>query len=393
MPTALEASPGERLRTLRDLLGLTGADLHRLTKISQSWISQVETGAREPAKDRLRVIAEATDTPMSFFYARPSSVPLDSLRFRKMATASRTVTRRISAFYGEGFRVTEEITSRAQYPAPPLPFASAAELADEEIEDLAAQTRVALRLAPDKPIPHLTRALERAGIAVAPIVLPDPTGDAVSPTNKHFGVSYWAGIGETALIAYFPGPQGDRDRFTLAHELGHLVLHTFRPHAADPEGEANRFAGAFLVPYERAREEMTDRLTLEGFARRKQAWGVSIQALILRGAAVGNIGDSRKRSLYVQLTQRGWRKEEPVTVGQEEPLLLWSLLERQYGNRPYLPAADELAIQPTVLRSIAPQPVGKRTGGEASLPRPDGKILNFAHRASRPATDLRSAAQ
>ncbi|MGW0603122.1 helix-turn-helix domain-containing protein [Streptomyces sp. NPDC002640] len=392
MPTALEASPGERLRTLRDLLGLTGADLHRLTKISQSWISQVETGVREPAEDRLRVIADATDTPMSFFYARPSSVPLDSLRFRKMATASRTVTRRISTFYGEGFRVTEEITGRAQYPAPPLPCASEAALSDDDIEELAAQTRVALRLAADKPIPHLTRALERAGIAVAPIVLPDPTGDSVSPTNKHFGVSYWAGIGETALIAYFPGPQGDRDRFTLAHELGHLVLHTFRPQAADPEGEANRFAGAFLVPYERAQEELTDRLTLEGFARRKQAWGVSIQALILRGAAVGNIGESRKRSLYVQLTQRGWRKAEPVTVGQEDPLLLWSLLQRQYGDKPYLPASDALAIQPTVLRSIAPQPASKRPVSHASKPRPDGKILDFAPRPTQSPPTLRRAA-
>ncbi|MGW3691373.1 ImmA/IrrE family metallo-endopeptidase [Streptomyces sp. NPDC005125] len=392
MPTALEASPGERLRTLRDLLGLTGADLHRLTSISQSWISQVETGAREPAVDRLRVIAEATDTPMSFFHAQPSSVPLDSLRFRKMATASRTVTRRISAFYGESFRVTEEITSQAGYPAPPLPFATTAELSADDIEDLAAQTRVALRLAPDKPIPHLTRALERAGVAVAPIVLPDPTGDSVSPTNKHFGVSYWAGIGETALIAYFPGAQGDRDRFTLAHELGHLVLHTFRPRAEDPEAEANRFAGAFLVPYERAREEITDHLTLEGFARRKQVWGVSIQALILRGASVGNIGESRKRSLYVQLTQRGWRKEEPVSVGQEVPLLLWSLLERLYGEKPYLPASDQLAIQATVLRSIAPKPLPQAHGSDPTKPRPQGKVIAFQQRAAaRPEGGLRSA--
>ncbi|MFD8296617.1 helix-turn-helix domain-containing protein [Streptomyces bauhiniae] len=392
MPTALEASPGERLRTLRDLLGLTGADLHRLTKISQSWISQVETGAREPAEDRLCIIAEATDTPMSFFYAQPSSVPLDSLRFRKMATASRTVTRRISAFYGESFRVTEELTGQAGYPPPPLPFASSSDLSDEDIEELAAQTRVALRLAPDKPIPHLTRALERAGVAVAPIVLPDPTGDSVSPTNKHFGVSYWAGIGETALVAYFPGNQGDRDRFTLAHELGHLVLHTFRPRAADPEGEANRFAGALLVPQERARDEITDRLTLEGFARRKQAWGVSIQALILRGAAVGNIGESRKRSLYVQLTQRGWRKEEPVSVGQEAPLLLWSLLHRQYGDKPYLRASDQLAIQPTILRSIAPQAVGKVSKSDAGQPRPNGKVIAFQKRTARPESDVRDAA-
>ncbi|MGW6460588.1 helix-turn-helix domain-containing protein [Streptomyces sp. NPDC055078] len=376
MPTALEASPGERLRTLRDLLGLTGADLHQLTGISQSWISQVETGPREPSPERLAQIARATDTPLNFFYAKPSSVPLDSLRFRKTALASRTVTRRVSAFYGEGFRVTEEVTGKANYPAPPLPYADTQELTDDDIEELADETRVALRLAPDKPIPHLTRALERCGVAVAPIMLPDPTGDSPSPTNKHFGVSYWAGIGETALIAYFPGQQGDRDRFTLAHELGHIILHTFRPRAKDPESEANRFAGALLVPRERAVEEIKDRLTLEGFARRKQTWGVSIQALIMRGAAVGNIGESRKRSLYVQLTQRGWRKEEPVSVGQEEPLLLWTLLNRQFGEKPYLSASEELAIQPAVLRSIAPQPARK---GHSAVPT-EGKVVALRQR-------------
>ncbi|MFC9291486.1 helix-turn-helix domain-containing protein [Streptomyces sp. NPDC057052] len=355
MPTALEASPGERLRTLRDLLGLTGSDLAEMTGLSQSWISQVETNAREPSEDRLRLVAEATDTPLSFFFAKPSSVPLDSLRFRKMASASRTLTRRISTFYGESFRVTEEVTSEARYPSPPLPYATAQDLTEEDIEELAEQTRVALRLAPDKPIPHLTRALERAGVAVAPIVLPDPAGGGVT-TNKHFGVSYWAGIGETALIAYFPGQQGDRDRFTLAHELGHLVLHSFRPRAADPEGEANRFAGALLFPRVRAALDITDRLTLEGYARLKANWGMSIQALVLRGAAVGNIGESRKKSLYVQISQRGWRKNEPVNVGQESPLLLWTLLSRLFGDKPYLPASERLAIQPAVLRSIAPQP-------------------------------------
>ncbi|MFF7192840.1 helix-turn-helix domain-containing protein [Streptomyces sp. NPDC008079] len=389
MPTALEASPGERLRTLRDLLGLTGASLTAMSGVSQSWISQVETGAREPSEDRLRLIAEATDTPMSFFLAQPSSVPLDSLRFRKMASASRTLTRRISAFYGESFRVTEEVTTRSGYPAPPLPFATNAEVSRSDIEELAAQTRVALRLAPDKPIPHLTRALERAGVAVAPIVLPDPNGETSSTTNKHFGVSYWAGIGETALIAYFPGQQGDRDRFTLAHELGHMVLHSFRPKAADPETEANWFAGSLLVPEGRAEQEITDRLTLEGYARLKATWGVSIQALIMRGAAVGTIDESRKRSLYVQVTQRGWRKNEPVTVGHESPLLLWKLLSKQFGDKPYLPAAEALAIQPAVLRSIAPQPDSRPSSADQP---PAGRVVAFRPRPA-PSFDDGSDAQ
>jgi Zn-dependent peptidase ImmA (M78 family) len=220
---------------------------------------------------------------------------------------------------------------------------------------LAAETRESLRLAPTAPIPHLTRALERAGIAVAPLVLPDVEGEENVPV-RHFGVSHWAGIGAAALVGYFPGQQGDRDRFTLAHEVGHLALHTFRPRTqqAVAEDEANRFATALLVPVERATAMMSEALTLSDYARLKATWGVSIQALIMRAHTVGAIGDTRKNSLHVQLSAKGWRKQEPVAVGHEAPKLLWTLLSRRYGSRPYLPGSEDLAIHPTLLRSIAP---------------------------------------
>jgi hypothetical protein len=101
---------------------------------------------------------------------------------------------------------------------------------------------------------------------------------------------------------------------------------------------------------------------LTDFARLKATWGVSIQALIMRGAAIGNIDDVRKRSLFVQLSQRGWRKNEPVAVGQERPLLLWKTLQSLYGVRPYVPASEDLAIPPTVLRSIVPTPTREVSG-------------------------------
>ncbi|MGI5502271.1 ImmA/IrrE family metallo-endopeptidase [Lentzea sp. CA-135723] len=168
-------------------------------------------------------------------------------------------------------------------------------------------------------------------------------------------------MGAPALIGCFPGSQGDRARFTLAHEAGHIVLHTFRPRAADPEGEANRFAGALLVPRQRVQESITEKTSLTDYARLKATWGVSIQALIMRAFALDLIGETRKRSLFVQLSTKGWRKNEPVAVGHEAPLLLWTLLSRRLGDRPYRSAADDLAIHPTVLRSIAPTPT-KKTG-------------------------------
>lgn len=377
----LAAAPGERLRTLRELLGLTQAELADASGVAQSWISQVETASREATEDGLRAIARATDTPLGFFDVQPRVVPLDSLRFRKNLTASKTRTKRVHAFYSESYRVTESILGERNYPPPPLPYATSDQLGQQDIEQFAADTREALRLAPDKPIPHLTRALERAGVPVAPMVLADEV-DQPPAKGGHFGVSYWGGVGEPALIGYFLGTHGDRERFTLAHELGHLVLHTFRPRAADPEGEANRFASALLVPLTRAQENISERTGLTDYARLKATWGVSMQALMMRASALGLIGDTRKRSLFVQLSSKGWRKNEPVHVGHESPILLWSLLSHRFGQRPYRQAAEALSIHTTVLRSIAPTPTDANGPNEKLA-----SVRGITSRALAPASD------
>ncbi|MEV7621871.1 XRE family transcriptional regulator [Actinoplanes sp. NPDC089786] len=382
----LAAAPGERLKTLRDILGLTQIQLAEVSGVSQPWISDVETSTRDAAADKLAQIAEATGTPLTFFSVRPSSVPLDSLRFRKNSAARKSTTRRVHAIYGESYRVTEDLIELENYPTPSLPFATGDDpLKDEAVEQFASEAREALRLAPDKPIPHLTRALERAGIAVAPMVLPDADGEEHTAVG-HFGVSYWAGKGATALIGYFPGYQGDRDRFTLAHELGHVVLHTFRPRLPLPqaEAEANRFATALLIPLSRAEAELSDSLSLTDYARLKSTWGVSMQAIIMRGSALGAVGETRKKSLFVQLSAKGWRKIEPVTVGHEEPKLVWTLLSRRFGDRPYMRGAEKLAIHPTVLRSIAPTPLTKDSANQIfpSGQPPSGKIVEFRKRHS-----------
>ena len=374
----LATSPGERVRTLRELLGLTQVRLAEIANVNQSWLSDIETGNRDVEVDHLQPIASATGTPIGFFAVQPNTVPRDSLHFRKLASASKITTRRIHAFYGESFRVTEDLLGHGQYPTAVLPHAASQELNESDIEELAASARQALRLAPDKPIPHLTRALERAGVAAAPITLTDFDTGELGNTGHHFGVSYWGGIGEPALIGYFPGAQGDRDRFTMAHELGHLILHTYRPQSGDPEREANLFASALLVPMERALTDISEKTTLTGYARLKATWGISIQALIMRGASVGTVSETRKRSLFVQLSQQGWRKAEPVTVGQESPLLLWSLLSRRFGVRPYLAAADQLAIHPVVLRSIAPTP--QRSAPTTGRPRTDQSVVSLGHK-------------
>jgi Zn-dependent peptidase ImmA (M78 family)/DNA-binding XRE family transcriptional regulator len=348
------AYAGERIRSVRLLFGLTQHDLAHAAGVSQPLISYVEKGQKAATEELLDAVAQAVATPRSFFDVVPEAIPLDSLRFRKNSTASQKDTRRATTLFSEAFRVAARLVAEVGYHTPALPQPSG-ELDNDAIEELAQGTRAALRISLDAPVPHVTRTLERAGIAVAPIVLPgrEPIEDAVLP--GHFGLSYWAGQGECALVGYFPGSKPDRDRFTLAHEIGHMVLHGRRS-SADPEQEANRFASAFLLPHDRAVEVFDRRLVLSDFARLKAIWGMSIQAIIMRGGHLGFIGPDRKRSLFTQLTARGWRRDEPVTVHPEEPMLLWRLLSARYGRSPYQRAVDPLAIPAVVLRSLAPQP-------------------------------------
>ena len=170
----------------------------------------------------------------------------------------------------------------------------------------------------------MIRSVERRGVVVAPLTV--DAGDAVSD-----GVTY-PGM---ALIGYFPeGKPGDRLRFTIAHELGHLVLHRHRRpiDAALMEREANEFAGEFLFPETDARAVLAPGMTLEDYRYVKSGWGISIAASVLRAFDLGVSDHDKYTSLYVRMSQRRWTKREPVGVKAERPVLLSQMLGRAFGG-------------------------------------------------------------
>lgn len=336
-------------------MGISQGDLAQAAGISQSLISQMENGLREASQEVIEAIAHATATPSRFFEVEPPDVPIGSLRFRKLSSARQGDTKRVKVLFDEAFRVVSDLLTGVRFPYPDLPMARD-DFSGEDVEGLAAATRDALQLDHDGPIPHLTRACERAGIVVVPLTLPHAEDDEFEPVG-HFGVSSWPGREGIALIGYFTGGPGDRHRHTVAHELGHLVLHGSGRMTKDPEGEASRFAGALLIPEQRAREIFSSAVMLSDLIQLKKHWGISMQALIMRGAQLGLIDERRKSSLFKQLSARGWRRNEPVTVHREEPALVWRLLERRYGSPvSYARAADEVGLHAVTLRSLAPNP-------------------------------------
>jgi Zn-dependent peptidase ImmA (M78 family)/DNA-binding XRE family transcriptional regulator len=361
----MEEVRGRRIVALRQLLRLTQLDLAERTGISQPHLSLMERGERTVSDESVHQMAMATSMPATFFDMVPSDISAKSLTFRKTAGSSVASREAVVIRYAELERISAELSRDAGLVHSELPFADG-DLFGDDIEELAERTRAILKLEPLDPIRNLSRAMERAGIAVAPLVA---SGDPDELMHGHDGVSWARPDAEHLLVGYVPGRSGDRERLSKGHELGHIVLHTHRPWVLEKikEREAFRFAGALLVPAEAMRASVSNSLSLNGFVSLKAQWGVSIAALITRAKDLDLISDSREKSLRIQLSSKGWRKQEPVVVGNEEPRLLWHLLVTKFGAEPYMKATHKLGMRPDLLREWIPE--GPSRSGSASKPR------------------------
>ncbi|MEU0338265.1 XRE family transcriptional regulator [Streptomyces bobili] len=367
---------GARLRTLRMLMGLTQKELEGIAGVTQSMISGIERGDKTASEETLLAVAKATGTPYSFFLVDPDDLPTDTLHFRKKASASAKEVDRVKATAREAYRVGAQLITETRMRRLPLPRAEG-EIDDTSIETLAAETRDALGVARDGILKHVIRTCERAGIPVVPLVLVDRAGEQEDVAIGHSGVSCWRGVADPQLIAYFGTDAGDRQRFTVAHELGHLVLHPARRtiSAKQAETEAHRFAGAFLIPEEQAREALEGNFTLRNLAVLKSNWGISMQALIERAFGLGLIDSTRRSSLYRQMATNQWRSREPVTVHPEQPALMRLMMTRRFGASPSLRhMAEELGLHPVLMRSLAPE-ISMRSEGA-----PSGEVVNLRDR-------------
>ena len=124
-----------------------------------------------------------------------------------------------------------------------------------------------------------------------------------------------------------------RLRFSVAHELGHLLLHATRT-LDSAEREADLFAAELLTPLDAIGPAMPPTVTLRGLTMLKSSWGVSVKSLIRRAREVGAIDQQRSTSLYRQMSARGWNRVEPGYVPVEKPRAFRKLVELAYGPGP-----------------------------------------------------------
>jgi Zn-dependent peptidase ImmA (M78 family)/transcriptional regulator with XRE-family HTH domain len=343
---------GYRIRQARELARLTQAELADAVETVQSTIAQIESGRLQPSESLIEAIALRLGFPVSFFSRNdPPNFPLGSLLFRSHVNMPANERAEISRLGQIEFEITAVLTKRVrnkialrlpQLTEEPIDYVTAAQL-----------TRNALGLSLDVPIPHLVRVVEQSGAIVLTLPSHFETCDAFS---------LWANVPSSQAAFEMKKPlvilsgetPGDRLRSSLAHEIGHLVMHqAIRGTTREMEEEAYKFGAELLLPEVAMREEITTPVTLTSLSKLKPIWGVSIQMLIRRAYEMDIITERQYKYLFKQLTERGWRTNEPIALQVEKPRALRQMAEIVYGNPiNYQRLAHDLDMHPHFVKRI-----------------------------------------
>lgn len=297
---------GERLKRARASAGLSQKALGEKAGVSAMAISKLENGKNNPTSKTLIALARALDTRIEFFL-RPTTVTLGAVEYRKRASTPKKLLAKIEADVLD--QVERFLELVALFPQPPLPEFTVPDSIPsrvesyEELEDLTLALRDAWNLG-HGAIPILVDTFEDNGIFVVTTeVAQNVKLDGLAATVN--------GLPIVVINAHAPG---DRQRFTLAHELGHLILEGRLADHLDEERACNYFAGAFLLPAPTIKTELMkhrQRISWRELYALKCEYGLSMQSGIFRAYQAGLIDTREKERLFREFSGKRWRTKEP----------------------------------------------------------------------------------
>jgi len=344
------ADPNFRMvRLAREMSELTQTETAKRAGITQARLSRVESGQVAASADEADRLAAALGVPPAFLYELgvPAAVPL----FRKRAIRSARRLAGIQARLNVAVLIAQRLLDAGVDLEATQRFPEPGDFAPDEPELAAGALRRDWRL-PAGPVDDVTATIESAAGLVLRVDF--GTSDATAAfiaTPADGRLWFLVNTRETA---------GDRIRLSLAHELGHAVLHRLLPAVDEGEVEtqAFRFAAALLLPAEPFdRAVPFDALTLQEARRLKRVYRVSIQAIIRAAYDRGRISRSRYTSLFKQLSARQWRIHEPEPVAVEIPYLWPEVIEVHRVEHGYSDAdlAGIARVDPVTLNALFPE--------------------------------------
>lgn len=294
------------LTVARDLRSISQESLAQKLKISQGHLSKIENGLIPPDDAILSKLSKHLAFPKAFFlqsdrvYGAPMSA--HSAQFRKPKSVTPKTVGQITAELNLirlnvcKLLKSIDLTSTLKLPRYDI---EDGDISPPEIAHLVRQTW----MLPKGPMKNLTECMEHSGIVIywSDLAFADVDGVTFNTPDA------------PPIVMLNKNRPADRMRFSLAHELGHIVMHR-QPRPQTMEDEANQFASALLMPDKDFVSSCPRRLDLSGLVTLKMKWKVSMAAALYRAKELDLISYNQSTYLWKQLNYYGYKKQEPAST-------------------------------------------------------------------------------
>lgn len=300
---------GARLKAARQYNAMTIGDVANALGISNQSISQFENNKTEPKLENVFLLSNLLGFPREYFYERDESdVTIGNTYFRSLASTSKKERNAQVERVKLLSKIYEAIQEYISFPKFDLEIQE--ETNPEQLADYVRKQWCLGR----KPIYNLIDIMERHGIVITNAFEENKDIDAYSHVeviNRNSVPIVVLGY-ETSIF---------RQQFNAAHELGHILTdgkyeleELSKAEYRDMEKYMNRFAGALLVPKELLYEDLrgNGKTDIRYYIELKKKYRVSAQALIVRANQIGAITANQYQYLMKQMSQRNYRKNEPL---------------------------------------------------------------------------------
>jgi Zn-dependent peptidase ImmA (M78 family) len=297
----------------RESRRLTQSALAGASGTTQGAISKAESGVVEPTESSVAAWSTALRYRREMFTESNGTPPPPRTLFRKRASLSQSEIKAIRASTAIQCTHVEALARSVDVPEADVPFLTLG--IDVKSPTEAAQYVRQKWQMPSGPVPNIIEHLEDHSIVVVPMQ---------NKSDAFMGLSVFEPSRPIPPIMFFNGDApADRVRWTIAHELGHIVLHHHqRALSEECEDEADEFASEFLMPERDIRHHLTSRTELDDLAQLKLHWRVSMQGLLMRAGAIGRLTKTQSTRLWKQISFLGYRTREPNAFPLEVHTLL-----------------------------------------------------------------------
>lgn len=303
------------LELARHLRQYTQKEAAELLGVSQGKLSKAEKGLQPLPSEIVHSLQRVFNLPLSFFFQSTDSSQVGHMYYRRQVSISAKTMDAMEAQVRVQKLAIDQLFEAVELPEFEWQFEQPSD--NLTPADIARRVRYSLGLHRGA-IGNLTVLLEDHGIIIQKMDFGTEKMDGLTSITDR---GHWVIFLNTRM-------SNDRIRFSLAHELGHLIMHlNFVPkHPERVEDEANEFASEFLMPEAEIKSSLK-RITLPLLGNLKQQWGVSMRALIRRARDLQMIDDKIYRNYQIVFSKKGYNKREPINLPYERSNMVHDVVE------------------------------------------------------------------